>query len=80
MLPVIKDMSRSQVVGFLGDQLGIQCYDSETTAELREALQANVDDGTTTNLDIVDYVETWVSTEDRLEDKLTDFEKRVLRG
>jgi hypothetical protein len=67
-------------VGFLEDQLGIQCYDSETTPELREALQANVEDETTTNSDIIDYVETWVSTEDRLEDKLTDFEKRVLRG
>jgi hypothetical protein len=39
-----------------------------------------VEDETTTNSDIIDYVETWVSTEDRLEDKLTDFEKRVLRG
>jgi hypothetical protein len=38
-------LSREQVVNML-TEASIQCYDHETTKELREALVANIEDGT----------------------------------
>lgn len=38
-------LNRQEIVTILEDN-GFQCYDSETTDELREALFSNVEDGT----------------------------------
>jgi hypothetical protein len=43
--PIIAAMSRAQVVELL-EGVSIECKDDETTEELREALLANVEDGT----------------------------------
>lgn len=41
----INQMSRKQIVKLL-ESYGFACYDREPTSDLREALRANVQDGT----------------------------------
>lgn len=42
----IDRMDRAEIVKLLEEVACIQCYDHESDDELREALRANVDDGT----------------------------------
>lgn len=44
-LAAIEALDRAEIVALL-ESVSIQCYDHETTEELREALRVNIDDGT----------------------------------
>ena len=44
-LDITAKLSREQCVDLL-EGAGIQCYDTETVEELREAVQSNIEDGT----------------------------------
>lgn len=43
---IIHRLNRAQIENLLEEYAGIQCYDYETMEELREAVQANVEDET----------------------------------
>ena len=42
----VNQLNRSQIETILEEQACIQCYDSESTEEIREALAINIADGT----------------------------------
>lgn len=42
----VNQLTRAQIETILEEQACIQCYDSETTEELRDALAINIADGT----------------------------------
>lgn len=46
--PRVKDMERDFLEHFLQEHLCIEVYADETASELRDALEANIDDDTTT--------------------------------
>ena len=53
LITKINWLEREQIVELL-ESIGIACYDSESTKTLREALLANVEDGSIDEADIPD--------------------------
>ena len=51
LLIAVNMMTRNDIIVTL-ESVSIQCYDHETTEELREALRQNVLDGTVTELNL----------------------------
>ena len=52
---IINFADRERIVELL-EQYGFACYDSESTEELRDALRANVDDGTISKTEVESLV------------------------
>lgn len=77
----INGLERAKIVLFLEETLGIACYDSESTSLLREALIANVADGSTPVDDVRCFMDQIDEVESSIRSKgVTDFEMKVIQA